>query len=191
MHRLWRRQMIEKLRPKGMKRKVSLAIAAVVAIAAIVLPVGDLGGGGHGAIAQIISADGVSDRVYQAVPDLPRENQYISKETGQVAEGNTLVARMIRYHLYVKGRPPFYRLDWKLTLADYLGVNGFLNDSDYPSREQLNQNPLKGDVTAVQQLTLAQRNALVQALTDAFSSQMRRSPIPVPKPRVDLPKGTR
>jgi len=172
---------------------IASATAAVVLIVPLQLGPLDLGhwwGGSRAAIAQIISADGVSDRVYEAVPDLPRENQYISKETGKVAEKNTLVARLIRYHLYVKGRPPFYRLDWKLTLADYLGVNGLLNDSDYPSRDQLNQNPLKGDVAAVRQLNLAQRNALVQALTDAFSTQIR-APIPVPKPRIELPKGAR
>lgn len=182
------------------KRFLRFSVAAIATAAVFLIgsthfgpsllnPVAHLGG--DRAIAQIISTDGIGDKVYEALPDLPREDQYVSKETGQVAANNTLVARLIRYHLYVKGRPPFYRLDWKLTLADYLGVNGVLNDIDYPGRAQLNKNPLEGDVAAIRQLNVAQRNALVQALVDAFSAQSARSPRPVPKPVIDLPKGAR
>lgn len=139
------------------------------------------------AIAQIIRTEGVWRKVYEEVPDLPRENQYISKETGKVAEDDTLVGRFVRYHLYTKGRPPFHRLDWKLSLADYLGVNGLLNDGDYPSRTKLNKNPIEGDVEAIRKLNMQQRNALVQALVDAFNPQAQRSRKPVPKPVIQLP----
>ena len=64
--------------------------------------------------------------IYEKIPDLPLENDYISKGTGEVNPKETLVSRLIRYHFYVKGRPPNYRFDWKLTLADYLGANDYL-----------------------------------------------------------------
>lgn len=120
-------------------------------------------------LAQNIRSDGVWRAVYERIPDLPLENQYISRETGQVATDNTLVGRFIRYHLYVKGRPPFYRLDWKLTMADYLGLKGTLDESTYPSAATLRKNPMEADVAAINKLNRAQRDALVQALVDAFT----------------------
>lgn len=131
-------------------------------------------GGSDQAIAQIIRSDDAWKKVYEQLPDFPKENQYINKETKKVAEDDTLVGRLIRYHLYVKGRIPFYRLDWKLTLADYLEINGRMNEDNYPSGNKLNKNPLEGDVAAIQKLNRAQRNALVQALVNAFSSQSQR-----------------
>lgn len=138
------------------------------------------------AIAQIIRPDGVGQKVYEQLPELPKENQYINKETGKVAEADTLVSRLVRYHLYSKGRPPFHRLDWKLTLADYLGLSGQLDDADYPGGKNLNKNPMDGDLSAIRKLDRAQRNALVQALVDAFAPQSR-TPQPVPKPVIQLP----
>ncbi|MBL1173683.1 hypothetical protein [Pantanalinema sp. GBBB05] len=125
------------------------------------------------AIAQVIPRvrpDGVWQQIYQRVPTLPLENQYVSKETKKVATDNTLVGRFIRYHLYSKGRLPFYRLDWKISLADYLGVNERMDETDYPSRDTLNQNPMEADIVAIRGLTRAQRDALVQALVDAFTA---------------------
>jgi len=145
-------------------------------------------GGQPAAIAQIVRMEGIGQKVYTQLPDFPRENQYINRETGKVAEDDTLVTRLVRYHLYVKGRPPFYRLDWKLTLAEYLGLSGQIDDSDYPSGKKLNTNPLPGDLAAIRQLNLSQRNALVQALVDAFTPQTR-PPQVVPKPVIQLPTG--
>lgn len=122
-----------------------------------------------------IRPDGVWQQIYERLPDLPLENQYVSTETGKVASDNTLVGRIIRYHVYVKGRLPFYRMDWKITLADYLGLNQTIEEADYPSRATLRKSPIEGDIAAVRRLTLAQRNALVQSLTDAFAAQMPRS----------------
>ncbi|MDX2228629.1 MAG: hypothetical protein NW220_03260 [Leptolyngbyaceae cyanobacterium bins.349] len=144
------------------------------------------GGSPEAAIAQIIRTEGVSRRVYEQLPDLPRENQYVNRETGKVSEDETLVNRLVRYHLYVRGRPPFYRLDWKLTLAEYLGFAGQLNDSEYPGAAKLNKNPMTGDLAAIRQLNRAQRDALVQALVDAFTPQ-GRVPQAVPKPVIQLP----
>jgi hypothetical protein len=139
------------------------------------------------AIAQLVRTEGMAQRVYDTLPDFPKENQYVNKETGQVDPNDTLVGRLIRYHVYTKSRPPFFRLDWKFTLADYLGVYGVLAEEDYPSRAKLRTNPMEADIAAIRKLDQNQRNELVQALVNAFSAQ-RRPARPVPKPILDLPK---
>ncbi len=118
---------------------------------------------------QVVTNSDAWKQVYQQLPDLPKENQYISKETGKVAENNTLVSRMISYHVYRKNRPVNFRLDWKLTIADYLGANEIIYDFSYPGNDTLNKNPLSGDRAAIKRLTRKQRNALVQALVNAFN----------------------
>ncbi|MEH2337692.1 hypothetical protein [Nostoc sp.] len=130
------------------------------------------------AIAQRITPGDVWQKVYQQLPNLPRENKYISKENGKVAENNTLVNRLIKYHIYTKGRAPIYRLDWKLTLADYLGANEIIYDTSYPGNDSLRENPLEGDRKAITRLTRSQRDALVQVLVNIFNptSQNTRSP---------------
>jgi hypothetical protein len=108
-------------------------------------------------------------KVYQQLPDLPLENQYVNRETGKVDPDNTLVRRMVRYHQYVKGRPLIYRLDWKLTLGDYLGINELMLESSYPGFDNLRKNPMEGDRSAISRLNRRQRNALVQALVNGFN----------------------
>jgi hypothetical protein len=114
---------------------------------------------------QILANSDIWQKVYQQIPDLPKENQFISKTTGQVAENNTL----IRYHIYTKGRSPIYRLDWKLTLADYLDANEPIYAESYPGNDSLKQNPLASDRTAISKLTRQQRNNLVQVLVNIFN----------------------
>ena len=121
------------------------------------------------AIAQLSSSRNISQQVYEKIPDLPRENQYISRDTGKVATDNTLVSRMIRYHYYQKGRAPNYRFDWKLTLADYLGANEVMYDNSYPGQDGLRKNPLAGDRKAIKKLSRQQRNTLIQTLVDLLS----------------------
>ncbi|MDJ0517482.1 MAG: hypothetical protein QNJ74_14925 [Trichodesmium sp. MO_231.B1] len=116
--------------------------------------------------------------VYEKIPDLPLENDYISKETGEVNVDETLVSRLIRYHFYVKGRAPNYRFDWKLTLADYLGANDYLQSSVYPGNDSLTENPMKGDRQAIQNLTRSQRNVLVNRLVDIFGGDSKPPSIP-------------
>ncbi|WP_035494072.1 hypothetical protein [Baaleninema simplex] len=114
---------------------------------------------------------GTSDawqRVYEILPEIPRENQYTHVETGDIETDNTLIGRLIRYHLYVKGRPYQYRLDWKLTLADYLGENEIMNEGVYPGYDTLETNPLLGDREAIQSLTPQQRDDLVHVLVSIF-----------------------
>lgn len=132
------------------------------------------------ALAQRVSTSDAWQLVYQQLPDLPRENQYISKETGKVSQNNTLVSRLIRYHMYVKGRPLNYRLDWKLTLADYLGANEIMYDTSYPGNDILKQNPFEGDRAAIKKLNRHQRDALVQVLVNVFSPNAQNSAVPAP-----------
>lgn len=134
--------------------------------------------------------------VYQLLPDFPQENDYVSKETGKVDPDNTLVGRLIRYHLFVKGRPGNYRLDWKITLADYLGVTPeYLEESVYPGGDTLRSNPMERDRTVIQGLNRAQRDKLIQVLVDVFNGKtadvpavkekQERSPgegLPAPQP---------
>jgi hypothetical protein len=155
------------------------------------------------ALAQRVRPDGAWQLVYERLPDFPKENQYISKETGKVESDNTLVGRLVRYHLYVAGRSPLYRFDWKLTLADYLGLgyNGAFDETNYPSRATLRTSPADGDRAAIDRLTRSQREALVQALVDAFAPQAatspqippasspQPSPSPVPQPTTPLKPG--
>ena len=147
--------------------------------------------------AQVLSPQDVWREVYRRLPDLPLENQYISQETGEVASNDTLISRLIRYHLYVKNRPPSYRFDWKITLGDYLGVNDYLVESTYPGSSTLRQNPMEGDRAAIKKLTRAQRNALIDVLASIFNPNRpetapptpreSHSPSPTPKP-TDSPR---
>lgn len=136
------------------------------------------------AIAQPTRPQDVWRQVYQILPDLPLENQYVSKETGKPATENTLVSRLIRYHVYVKGRPPNYRLDWKMTMADYLDTNDFMTESAYPGYDSLRQNPMEGDRTIIRKMNRAQRDALVNALVTVFnpnpSPATPSQPVPAP-----------
>ena len=133
-------------------------------------------------LAQRGTASGVWRQVYQKLPDFPKENNYVAKRSRKVSENNTLVRRMIQYHLYQKGRAPNYRLDWKLTLADYLGANEIMYDSQYPGHDTLRKNPLDGDRAAISRLTRSQRNALVQVLVNIFSADSQNTQAPLSNP---------
>lgn len=110
----------------------------------------------------------ISAQVYDRLPDLPLENQYISSDTGAPATENTLVSRMIRYHIYIRERPTNFRLDWKLTLADYFGAFERISADRYPDYG-LRDNPLEGDRTVIQTLSTEQRDHLVNALYETFT----------------------
>ena len=117
--------------------------------------------------------------VYQQLPDVPKENNYVSKASGKVDPENTLVSRLIRYHVFVKGRPANYRFDWKLTLADYLGATpDYLIEEVYPGADSLRENPMERDRAAIQRLNRAQRDALVQALVNTFNGNVSSSVAP-------------
>lgn len=111
--------------------------------------------------------------IYQQLPDLPLENNYVSKEKGKPASDDTLISRLIRYHLFVKGRPPMYRFDWKITLAEYLGVSpDLMEENVYPGQDTLKTNPMEGDRAAINRLTRQQRNNLIQNLVNIFGGNI-------------------
>lgn len=137
-------------------------------------PVSSLDASGSVRVAQQIRSSG-SDRsnqiwqkVYQQLPDFPKENDYVSRQTGEVLTNNTLVGRLIRYHRYVQQRPVQYRLDWKLTIADYLQANATMLATSYPGNSTFENNPMDGDREAIASLSREQRNALVNTLVKLF-----------------------
>ncbi|MGD1912114.1 MAG: hypothetical protein ACFB2X_15030 [Rivularia sp. (in: cyanobacteria)] len=121
--------------------------------------------------AQTIASSDAWRQVYQRLPEFPLENKYVSKKTRKISENHTLARRLIRYHVYLKGRAPNTRLDWKLTLADYLGANEIMYDSSYPGSDTLRKNPIDGDRAAIARLNRRQRNTLIQVLVDIFNQK--------------------
>ena len=122
--------------------------------------------------------EAIAVQIYQQLPELPLENQYLG-ESGETAVNNTLVARLIRYHLYVQDRPTNFRLDWKLTIADYLGAFERIDEAQYPS-QGLQQNPMAADITAIESLDVQLRDRLVNSLYQAFTVPASQSTSPPP-----------
>ena len=125
------------------------------------------------AVAQFFIPPEISKLVYQRLPDLPQENQYISKESGEVAANNTLVNRLIRYHVYGKKRLPNYRFDWKLTMADYLGAYDYLVASQYPV-EYLNRKSDERGYRSDRTINSCRTDALVSVLVSIFNPWHRK-----------------
>jgi hypothetical protein len=115
-------------------------------------------------MARVVRTAEVAKQVYTALPSLPLENQYFNQKLNKIDPNNTLVNRILRYHAYTKGRPMEVRLDWKLTIADYLGANDIMDPETYPSRDTLSQNPLEGDRAAVNTLSRSMRDQLIDRL---------------------------
>jgi len=139
--------------------------------------------GSQSASAQLIRATDTWRQVYEQLPDFPQENQYVRNETGEVNPESTLASRLIRYHLYVKRRLPNYRFDWKLTLADYLGANESINESEYPGSNTLTENPMSGDRAVIENLTRQQREELIEVLVGIFNPNYADSQMSTPSPQ--------
>lgn len=122
--------------------------------------------------AQNLRPEAVAPEVYRLLPDFPKENHYLRQDTNTRDEDNTLVNRFISYHQFVKRRPLVFRFDWKLTLADYLGVNEKILAQGYPGHNTLTTNPLESDLAAIQALNLRQRNQLVEVLMEIYRPQV-------------------
>lgn len=189
--RQWRKRFRGRRR-RELLLQIVLIVSIVIAIVIIapVLPT----------VAQRIRPQEAAKQLYQILPDFPKENNYINRETGKVDPENTLASRLIRYHMYVKGRATIYRLDWKLTLADYLGANEPLQKETYPGRDVLTNNPMESDRAAISSLNRAQREALVNALVSIFNPKSEEStteiiptnnPTPPPQPEVNPKKPPR
>ena len=115
-------------------------------------------------LAQTLRIEDAASQIYEQMPDLPQENQYVRVEIEAVDDSYTLINRFIRYHLNVKRRSPFSRLDWKLTLADYLDANESIKPERYPGYQSLATNPMEGDLVAIATLNRRQRAELVDRL---------------------------
>ena len=170
-----------------MTKKLSLAAIAVIVTGLVLLgagmgqstPVGI--SSQNPVMAQALRTQDLWRQVYQQMPDLPLENQYVNQQSGKVDPDNTLASRLIRYHMFVKGRPPNFRLDWKLTIADYLDANELMQEGVYPGADSLRENPLPGDRAVIQRLTRAQRNALIQTLVNIFNPSAPQTAAPSPR----------
>ncbi|NJL01729.1 MAG: hypothetical protein HC838_10845 [Spirulinaceae cyanobacterium RM2_2_10] len=122
-----------------------------------------------------IQPEATAPAVYERLPaTFPQANSYVRRESGAVDADNTLLSRLIAYHIYVKNRSPFFRLDWKLTLADYLGVHEAPSPTQYPSNRTLTENPVVGDRELIRALNRRERDELVQALVTVFNAERRQ-----------------
>ena len=146
------------------RQTLSLLIAFLLGISLSVS-----GGRIEQAKAQFIQPKLIAPEVYRRLPDFPLENHYLNQETGEVDSEQTLIRRFMRYHIYVKGRTPNFRLDWKLSLADYLGANERIESFQYPGKTTLEANPLEGDRAAISSLNRQQREQLVDTLVSIFN----------------------
>ena len=114
--------------------------------------------------AQVVRTGDIAQKIYVELPGVPLENQYFNKKINKIDPNNTLISRMIRYHAYVKGRPVSLRLDWKLTIADYLGANDIMDLATYPGQDILSVNPMDSDRAAINTLPRQTRDRLVERL---------------------------
>lgn len=130
--------------------------------------------------AQRINPKIAADEVYRQLPDLPQETQHIRKKGNKPATNSSLASRLIEYHTLVKGRSPLYRFDWKITLADYLGIHENIREETYPGHAYLKASALDSDRKLIQQLTRQQRLALTQTLSDIYASQARQQEAATP-----------
>ena len=126
--------------------------------------------------AQSLRPEMVAEQVYQLIPELAQENQYLSQETQEVATKNTLVSRFIRYHQYVKSRPVKFRLDWQLTIADYLKANEQISYARYPGSKTLTTHPLESDRAVIDNLSRSQRNQLIDTLVSIYNPDTSSTP---------------
>ena len=115
-------------------------------------------------IASLVRTADIAQKIYTELPEIPLENQYFNQKLKKIDPNNTLINRILRYHAFTKGRPTDMRLDWKLTVADYLGANDIMDPATYPSHDVLSKNPLDDDRAAVNTLTRSMRDRLIDRL---------------------------
>ncbi|HEY9828778.1 MAG TPA: hypothetical protein V6D19_25445, partial [Stenomitos sp.] len=131
-----------------------------------------------------------AEAVYRKLPDFPLENQYVRADNNKQATESTLISRFIYYHTTVKGRSTLSRLDWKISLADYLGLNEFLQPETYPGENFLKSNPLQNDQARIRSLNRVQRDALVQALVDVYGGSRATGAASAPLPAASQARPT-
>ncbi|MEC4986285.1 MAG: hypothetical protein SAK42_19475, partial [Oscillatoria sp. PMC 1076.18] len=121
------------------------------------------------AVAQFVEPARIATIIYERFPEIPSENQYLRLETGEVDTDNTFLSRLLSYHLYVKSRSPNFRLDWKLTIADYLEAHEYIYPNQYPGYNSLQTNPLAGDRAILENMTRKERDRLINNLVSVFN----------------------
>ncbi len=104
-----------------------------------------------------------STALYQAVPDFPKGTRPEESQADQ-----SLIRRLITYHLYIKNRSPYSRFDWKLTLADYLGYNEIVAMESYPGRDALGITIFINDQRLINKLSPGQRETLILNLLKIY-----------------------
>lgn len=178
-----------KVLKKSLRQPMPLILLALTSVCLLVTDFKSNLMGTQPATAQIFTSSDAWRQVYERLPNFPLENQYVNQETGKIDENNTLASRLIRYHVFVKSRPPGYRMDWKLTLADYLGAHQYLVESQYPGATTLRTNPMEGDRVVINKLTRKQRDDLVNALASIFNTNPPEAPAtkPVTTPPPEKP----
>ena len=140
------------------------------------------------AVAQTYRPEVAAASVYQQIPDFPKANQYRLKDRREVDPNNTLVSRLIRYHQDVKKRPTPYRLDWQLTMGDYLGVNEQMLSERYPGAGLLTTSPMEADIQLIRQLSRSQRSQLIDVIVGLYTPKSNiPSPQVNPTPRAPAP----
>jgi hypothetical protein len=143
------------------------------------------------AIAEDLRVEQAAAIAYERLSFLPKENQYVRQETQTVDEEFTLINRFIRYHTGLKKRLPSSRLDWKLTFADYLGVNEPMKADQYPGSSTLTANPMEGDREAIRRLNRRQREELVDLFASIYSVPSETAGTPSqPQPPEPAPAAT-
>ena len=155
-------------------------------------------------VTQSMQIRGIVRLIYEQMPEIPLENAYLNTRTGQVDPEDSLISRLLRYHVVTKNRPPSLRFDWKMTIADYLNANEPMIEDRYPGTDILQLNPMRSDRAAITRLTPAQRNQLVNLLVTAYTPvaiepaqiifpTSTSTPVPTPQPsptldRIPLPQ---
>jgi hypothetical protein len=120
-----------------------------------------------------IKPEFVAAQFYERLPDFPKENQYLRKGKKTAAADNTLVSRLFSYHTVNQSRSPQYRLDWKITLADYLGINEYIiNPKNYPGAAFLKTNPFEQDQAILQSLSREERNQVIDTVVSIINSEI-------------------
>ncbi|WP_013323231.1 hypothetical protein [Gloeothece verrucosa] len=173
------------LPPKPRKRKLPQLILAMVIGFLLVLGGGlikQVALGQQTVVSQYLRPEFVADQIYTKLNYLPKENQYLNKETGKPVPENTLLNRFIRYHQDIVKRPTRFRLDWQLTLADYLGVNQEIKEERYPGRSTLTVNPMEADIKIIQSLNRRQREELVEVLVSIYDVDPEKPSTPEQSP---------
>ena len=118
----------------------------------------------------------VVEDIYEAMPQLPLENTYQTSE-GETISSSSWLQRVLLYHIRTQGRLPDSYLDWKLTFADYQGVNVPMFASAYPGADQFTVNPLNRDRELFQSLGREERRQLLDMFLATYGMADLQNPL--------------